>query len=57
MNLTTDRPLRWRRWSWRYLALGLSFLPVLFTAGGCPDLARAADAGLAQVTWFCSFLH
>ncbi len=51
------RPRRLPSGSWRYLVLGLSFLPVLFTAGGCPDLSHAASEGLSQISWFCTLLH
>jgi hypothetical protein len=45
---------RWARarWSWRLPVLFVLFLPVLFTAGGCPDLSGAASEAHALL-WFC----
>jgi hypothetical protein len=43
------------RW-WRFALLGVVFLPVLFSAGGCPDLSHAAEQGGFTLAWFCSLI-
>jgi hypothetical protein len=43
--------------SWRYAVLIVAFLPVLFTAGGCPDLTNVADASVAAFQWLCPLVR
>jgi hypothetical protein len=54
---TTARNRRLPKWSWRYPILLLAFLPILFSAGGCPALANGIDPDTVPLLWFCPLTH
>jgi len=50
-NFVTER-LHWAK-NWRFGVLALAFLPVLFSAGGCPNLTDVADVSASALQWIC----